>query len=271
MIMDRKKEKDVLLEIEQRCFSAKFPFYVYRIPDHVNVPIHWHSEMEILYTEAYGKVYINNISGAEHTWYVELHTQRLRSVLPLPQSDKVRFLFGCEIEMNMNNVLGLAPEHYDNFDFVVIPTNHLHQSGVTCRGDEDVAERAGLWCSRLDHVLEQNLPFHKIGIAHLTDTGIMGGKGYLEALQLISDEEYIRLFRKAANRGVGIELNFNWLNTPDDEMEIHLRPYRIAKEEGCKFYLGSDAHAMFQFEHMKENFQKITDLLQLDDSHKFTI
>ena len=185
------------------------------------------------------------VSGAEHTWYVELHTQRLRSVLPLPQSDKVRFLFGCEIEMNMNNVLGLAPEHYDNFDFVVIPTNHLHQSGVTCRGDEDVAERAGLWCSRLDHVLEQNLPFHKIGIAHLTDTGIMGGKGYLEALQLISDEAYIRLFRKAANRGVGIELNFNWLNTPDDEMEIHLRPYRIAKEEGCKFYLGSDAHAMF--------------------------
>ena len=211
------------------------------------------------------------VSGAEHTWYVELHTQRLRSVLPLPQSDKVRFLFGCEIEMNMNNVLGLAPEHYDNFDFVVIPTNHLHQSGVTCRGDEDVAERAGLWCSRLDHVLEQNLPFHKIGIAHLTDTGIMGGKGYLEALQLISDEAYIRLFRKAANRGVGIELNFNWLNTPDDEMEIHLRPYRIAKAEGCKFYLGSDAHAMFQFEHMKENFQKITDLLQLDDSHKFII
>lgn len=185
------------------------------------------------------------VSGAEHTWYVELHTQRLRSVLPLPQSDKVRFLFGCEIEMNMNNVLGLAPEHYDNFDFVVIPTNHLHQSGVTCRGDEDVAERAGLWCSRLDHVLEQNLPFHKIGIAHLTDTGIMGGKGYLEALQLISDEAYIRLFRKAANRGVGIELNFNWLSTPDDEMEIHLRPYRIAKAEGCKFYLGSDAHAMF--------------------------
>ena len=61
MIMDRKKEKDVLLEIEQRRFSAKFPFYVYRIPDHVNVPIHWHSEMEILYTEAYGKVYINNM------------------------------------------------------------------------------------------------------------------------------------------------------------------------------------------------------------------
>ncbi len=61
MIMDRKKEKDVLLEIEQRRSSANFPFYVYRIPNQVNVPIHWHSEMEILYTEAYGNVYINNM------------------------------------------------------------------------------------------------------------------------------------------------------------------------------------------------------------------
>ena len=52
-------------------------------------------------------------------------------------------------------------------------------------------------------------------------------------------------------------------------MEIHLRPYRIAKEEGCKFYLGSDAHALHRFEGMKENFQKITDRLELDDRHKF--
>ena len=55
----------------------------------------------------------------------------------------------------------------------------------------------------------------------------------------------------------------------DEEMAIHLRPYRIAKEEGCKFYLGSDAHALRAFEGMKENFQKITDLLELDDRHKF--
>ena len=207
----------------------------------------------------------------DNGWYRELNYARISGDLPLPQSENVRFLFGCEAELDRNYTIGLAPEHYDLFDFIIIPTNHLHMSGFTCRGDEDAAERAGLWCSRLDYVLEQDLPFHKVGIAHLTDTGIMSGRGYLEALQLISDEEYIRLFRKAADRGVGIELNFRWLTVSDEDMEIHLRPYRIAKDEGCKFYLGSDAHSLPRFEGMKENFTKITNLLQLDDSHKFLI
>ncbi len=223
----------------------------------------------------------NTICVTDHYWdeavpsrvgmWKRENTDWLRSILPLPQSDSVRFLFGCEADMDRDNVIGLAPEHYDLFDFIVIPTNHLHMSGITCRGDEDVAERAELWCSRFDHVLEQDIPFHKVGIAHLTDTGIMGGKGYLDVLKSIPDEAYIRLFRKAAARGVGIELNFKWRITPDDEMEIHLRPYRIAKEEGCRFYLGSDAHSLTSFEGMKENFTKIATLLELDDRHKFII
>ena len=222
----------------------------------------------------------NTICVTDHYWdetvpsrvgmWRRENTAWIRSILPLPQSERVRFLFGCEADMDIDDVIGVAPEHYADFDFVIIPTNHLHLSGQTCRGDEGMEERAHLWCRRFDHVLEQkNIPFQKIGIAHLTDTGIMGGTGYLDVLNYIPDEEYIRLFRKAADRGVGIELNFRWTRITDEETAIHLRPYRIAKEEGCKFYLGSDAHALRAFEGMKENFQKITDLLELDDRHKF--
>ena len=211
------------------------------------------------------------VRGAEGTWYEKQNYAWISSILPLPQDENVRFLFGCETDMDKNNVIGLSPENYGKFDFIVIPTNHLHLSGFTCRGDEDVRERAALWCSRLDSLLEQDLPFYKVGVAHLTDTGIMGGRGYLEALSIISDEDYIRLFRKASRRGVGIELNFNWLKTNDDDVEIHLRPYRIAKEEGCKFYLGSDAHALHVFKDMKDNFTKISALLGLEDKDKFVI
>lgn len=223
----------------------------------------------------------NTICVTDHYWdeavpsrigmWKKENTAWIRSILPLPQTDSVRFLFGCEADMDMDDVIGVAPHHYDNFDFVIIPTNHLHLSGQTCRGDEGVEERAALWCRRLDHVLEQNLPFHKIGIAHLTDTGIMGGRGYLDVLQYIPDEDYIRLFRKAADRGVGIELNFNWRRVSEEDMEIHLRPYRIAKEEGCRFYLGSDAHSQPAFEGMKDNFHIITKRLELDDRHKFIV
>lgn len=211
------------------------------------------------------------VSGAEGTWYEKQNYERISSVLPLPQSKNVRFLFGCEIEITKDNVIGLAREHYDRFDFVIIPTNHLHQSGITCRGDEDARERASLWCSRFDLILDRDLPFHKIGVAHLTDSGIMNGRGALEVISMIPDEEYIRLFRKAYDRGIGIELNCHWLSISDEDMEIHLRPYRIAKEEGCRFYLGSDSHCLKEFENMAKNFEKITNALNLDDRHKFII
>ena len=55
-----------------------------------------------------------------------------------------------------------------------------------------------------------DLPFHKVGIAHLTCQLI--GKNreraeFLKTMPLVPDEEMERLFTKAAKLGVGIELN----------------------------------------------------------------
>ena len=222
---------------------------------------------------------LRTICVTDHFWdetieprgYANLDYALISQNLPLPQNERVRFLFGCETEMDKNNVIGIAPEHYGRFDFIIIPTVHLHLKGITCVGTESAEERAALWCSRLDCALEQpGMPYHKVGIAHLTDTGIMGGR-YLEVLQMISDEQFSRLFRKAADRGVGIELNFDWRTLDEEQLKIHLRPYAIAKEEGCKFYLGSDAHSVPRFEGMRDNFRIIVDALGLDDSHKFHI
>ena len=55
-----------------------------------------------------------------------------------------------------------------------------------------------------------------------------------------------------------------------EELESILRPYKIAKKCGCKFYLGSDAHTQDGFIGAKENFEKIVDLLELEESDKFT-
>ena len=92
----------------------------------------------------------NTICVTDHFWddavlpigYKGLNYAYISRNLPLPQSDKVRFLFGCETEMDKNNTIGLAPEHYGLFDFIVIPTNHLHLKGLTCVGTEDEKERA---------------------------------------------------------------------------------------------------------------------------------
>ena len=57
-----------------------------------------------------------------------------------------------------------------------------------------------------------------------------------EMTKLISDETYGELFTIAAKRGIGLEIN-PWTNNDEE-----FRMFSIAKECGCKFTLGSDAH-----------------------------
>ncbi len=217
---------------------------------------------------------------ADHFWdsaipvtfsfYVGQDYAHITQSLPLPQSDKVRFLFGCETELDRNLTLGISKEVIDKLDFVIIPTTHLHMNGFTCDGSEGIEERAKLWCTRFEAILEMDLPFYKIGIAHLT-CGLMAPGYHLEVLSAIPEETYRRLFRKAAEVGVGIELNFNSFEFSGEAQEISLRPYRIAKEAGCKFYFGSDAHHPDGLDSAKANFKHIVDLLDLTEADKFRL
>ncbi len=143
-------------------------------------------------------------------------------------------------------------------------------NGLTVNGDENAEERAKLWAERFDAVLNMDLPFAKIGIAHLSCPLIYSGH-YLDVLKAIPDSEYGRLFKKAAEIGVGIELNFNSLKMSNGEFEENLRMYRAAKAEGCKFYFGSDSHHPSGFENMKKNFEKIAEALELEETDKFMI
>lgn len=208
-----------------------------------------------------------NIEGPSD-WYAKQDYAHIAQALPLPQADGVRFLFGCETDLREDLTLGISPAVYDRFDFIIIPTTHLHMEGFTCRGDEDAEERARLWISRFDAVLNMELPFHKVGIAHLT-CRLMYPDHYLETLALLTEKDYAPLFRKAAELGVGIELNFPVDSITEESKDLILLPYRVAKAEGCKFYFGSDAHHPERLEIQKQNAETIIDLLELEESDKF--
>ncbi len=201
-------------------------------------------------------------------FYERQDYDHIAAALPLPGSDKVRFLFGCEIDLDRHLTLGISRALMEKLDFIIIPTTHLHMSGFTCEGSEGVAERAKLWCSRLAAVLDMDLPFGKVGIAHLT-CELMHRGHHIEVLRAIPREEYHRLFAKAAAVRVGIELNFNSFAYSGADLETMLLPYRIAKEEGCTFYFGSDAHHPDGLAAARANFEHIVDLLGLTEEDKF--
>jgi histidinol phosphatase-like PHP family hydrolase len=212
----------------------------------------------------------DSVEGASD-WYKPQNYERIAKAKPLPQAEGVRFLFGCETELNKDLTLGLAKENYEKFDFIVIPTTHFHMRGYTITEEEaeNAQTRANAWVKHFEAVLEMDLPFHKVGIAHLV-CPLMAKECYDEMLELLPVDEMTRLFSKAAKLGVGIELNATDL-THILKNEYAARPFKIAKACGCKFYFGSDAHHPDKFNICKGLFEKAVDLLELTEEDKFRI
>ena len=245
-------------------------------------------ERILKYAEDYG---LKKICLTDHFWdesiparcgfYNKQGFEHIKKALPLPQSENVKFLFGCETEMDRSFNVGVSEKLYDEFDFIIVPTTHLHFNAFVMEKVIDEPEyRAYLWVERFRKLLEKDMPFHKMGIAHLTcalmlagewESGELAGeKKYLSVLRLIGDDVYRELFASAAKKGIGIELNiYPFENMGEEERREVLRPYRAAKEMGCRFYLGSDAHKPAELDAAIPRFAAIIDALELKEEDKF--
>ena len=185
------------------------------------------------------------IAGAS-PWYKIQNREHIKKALPLPKDENVKFLFGAEADMDMYGTIGVTKETFDELDFVIIPTTHLHMEGFTISPEDSasVERRALMAKNRTD---------------------------YFAILDMLDTDELMRLFTKAAKLGVGIELNKANMSFSDSDAEKVLRMFRIAKNCGCKFYLGSDAHTTDYFANTKETFERAIDWLELTEDDKFHI
>ena len=199
----------------------------------------------------------------------------VKRILPLPKSDSVHFAFGCETDMDLYHNVGIPKERYDDFELILIPTTHMQVVGYTVtKLDAATCEgRAKTWIERLDAVLNKDLPYKKVGLAHLACyyTNPNSREEYVRTLDLIPDEEMHRLFSRVAELGCGVELNQSDMCFKDHEADSVLRMFRIAKHHGCKFYIGSDSHHPSTFKSTIPVFERALRLLDLSESDKFHI
>ena len=210
------------------------------------------------------------IEGAS-PWYEKQNFAHISAARPLPQDENVRFLFGCEAEVDRNLTLALSPEKYDEFDFIVIPTTHFHMAIALFDEQKKSAEAlAQAWIDKFDAVMNMDLPFHKVGLAHLTcDLMARHGFSLKEILDEIPENELKRLFTKASTLGIGIEINAGDFENEENISNSFLHLYKTAKSCGCKFYFGSDSHSVAQLNEAKKRLTKAVDLLDLKESDKF--
>ncbi|MBQ9117355.1 MAG: PHP domain-containing protein [Clostridia bacterium] len=213
-------------------------------------------------------------------WYKPQNFEHIAEAKPLPKSDGVEFLFGCETDMKRDTVIGIPAERFDDFKFVIIPTTHLHMHGFTISAEDAPSPEAHarLWVERMDALLAMDIPFRKTGVAHLacsllakgTESGFENNitKARDAVLDLIPESELERIFAKAAEKGIGIELNYYDMK---NATESTLRPFRIAKAKGCKFYCGSDAHHPADLDKYVGVMQTAVEKLGLAEDDKFHI
>lgn len=196
--------------------------------------------------------------------------------LPLPSREGIRFLFGAEVDMTWDGTVGISHERLALMDFALISISHFHCTDFTIRAeDAATAEgRAQVLLDKLELLLTYDLPWHKIGLAHLTGPKLGGGDPvvHCEVLRLVKGQRLTDLFKKAAALGVGIELNTATFRFGDDaEEQAVVDFYAHAKECGCKFFFGSDAHSAAQFEPHRARGQRMADALGLTEADIFRV
>lgn len=205
-------------------------------------------------------------------WYQAQGYEHLKEALPLPQRDNVGFFFGCEADMDMNFNLGITKQTAEKFDFIIVATTHMHMTDFAVdAADDDIDYRRELYIRRLKKLISSDLPFHKVGVAHLT-TPLICPKvedGHVKVLSGISNDEFKDIFSSLAKLGAGVELNVKAFRCGEGCMDEILRPYRIAADCGCKFYLGSDSHFPKDLATSKAGFAKILSMLCLEEEQKF--
>ena len=214
----------------------------------------------------------SRVPGASD-WYAPQDVAHVSQSLPLPADDRVRLVFGCETEYCGGTKLGISPESYDCFEFIVIPPNHFHMKGFVRPVDVDTeAKAAGLLVERLEQLLALDLPWRKVGIAHLT-CGLTFREGDVcRVFELVDEQRFRRAMRRFAELGAGIEINLACFGPGWREKEdAYLRLYRLAKEEGCRFYLASDAHHPAELDLVPERAPEVVHLLGLTAEDQYTI
>lgn len=211
------------------------------------------------------------VPGAS-SWYAPQNIEHVLQHKHFANVPGMRCLYGCETDYTGGGHLGLAKEHFDLFDFVVIPPNHMHMKGFVRPEDVTTPEQmASLFTQRLDEISQLDIPMEKVGIAHLTCPLLFREGKVCDVIRLMDEEKLHEIFSRFATRGTVIELNSHSFAELDEDPDTTLRLYRIAKEEGCKFYCSSDSHTLEGYKLMMPILRRVADLLELTEDDRYII
>ena len=193
-------------------------------------------------------------------------TLALKERLKTVDTQGIRVLVGCETEYDYaRRGIALSPEAAAQLDFVLVPHDHTHLTMPKELRDDDRKHAKFILDAWYD-ILNSNIVQYITSMAHP-----FLAASETEVSFKLSDAELREAMIAARQAGVGIEINAAALfaNTKNRRIaEVlaldNMRVLRIAKECGCKFTFGSDAHhsshsPLFHCNYIVATYLELTD------------
>ena len=201
-----------------------------------------------------GQMGVNTVGFADHIWanpnlppsdwyrpQDANQTARLRADLS-SLSTSLRVLVGCEAEMIAPGKIGITPEYARKLDYVLLACSHFHMRGFVEQpasgAPKDLARHlVRFFTAAVKSGLATAIPHPFFPCGYETQ--------YDAAIDAIPDTEFLDVFGPAAERGVGIEVTSVFLPAPPERafaLETPVRVLSLAKQAGCRFTFGTDAH-----------------------------
>ena len=210
------------------------------------------------------------IEGANDFYQLQnyQHLSLLKSEIEKINNNDVKIYFGCEAEYDSyNHGVAITEEVAEKFDYILVPNSHTHMvMPKDCY--LPYHKHVDFMIQAYEEIVDSNVSRYITAMAHPFEAVACPYDNNI-LVDSISDDIFKRLFDKTANKGIAVEINVGIVQSKTiDEIETspYTRMWRIARDSGCKFIFGSDAH-----DNKKHNIYYKADILakilELDEGH----
>lgn len=220
---------------------------------------------KIGFSDHFGAKDIPNARGFYRAHPYE-HNAELKDTLAALHEPDIKFYFGCETEYHTpKRDIALTEEEAEKFEFILVPNSHTHMiMPKDYIGNYD--KHVEFMIMAYEDILNSPLSRYVTAMAHPFDV-CCHTYGSDVLIPMISDDTFKRLFDQTAEKNIAFEINISYTKnmTPAQIADdCHIRMFRLAKECGCKFIFGSDAHDSSQHD-FYPNAEIISDILDIKE------
>ena len=243
------------------------------------------------YLETAKELGLKKIGFSDHYWDEDVDSTEKRNMLPtfpdsfygkgtqdfahvtklLPELSElknqgVEILFGVEAEYDpFHKSVAITQEHAEQLDFIIVPNSHTHMM-MPKEYYEPKRRHIDFMFEAIEDIINCPMAKYVTAIAHPFQA-VCCPYGWEVLMDMISDDEYKRIFDKVANKNIAVEINVSsFMKMDEKDIENHksIRLFKNSKDVGCKFVFGSDAHS--HDSHRKYGIaDKIATLLELKE------